>query len=113
MMHAFDVLADPVRRRILEILGRGEHASGEVVDIVRSEFGIGQSAVSQHLKVLRESGFASVTASGAKRIYAIDAKPLSEVNEWLSQFRQLWGPRFEALATEVARGKRKRKGSKS
>ena len=51
MMHAFDVLADPVRRRILEILGRGEHASGEVVEIVSRDFGIGQSAVSQHLKV--------------------------------------------------------------
>jgi DNA-binding transcriptional ArsR family regulator len=109
MMHAFDVLADPVRRRILEILSRGEHASGEVVEIVGREFGIGQSAVSQHLKVLRDSGFANVTVSGAKRIYAIDAAPLSEVNEWLSQFSQYWGPRFGALATEVARGKRKRK----
>jgi DNA-binding transcriptional ArsR family regulator len=108
MMHAFDVLADPVRRRILEILSRGEHASGEVVEIVSRDFGIGQSAVSQHLKVLRESGFANVTVSGAKRIYAIDAKPLSEVNEWLSQFRRYWGPRLEALATEVARGKRKK-----
>jgi DNA-binding transcriptional ArsR family regulator len=109
-MHAFDVLVDPVRRRILEILSEGEHASGEVVEIVGREFGIGQSAVSQHLKVLRESGFANVTVSGARRIYAIDAKPLSEVNEWLSQFAQFWGPRFAALATEVARGKRKRKG---
>ncbi len=110
MMHAFDVLADPVRRRILEILGEGEHASGEVVEIVGREFGIGQSAVSQHLKVLRESGFASVTVSGARRIYAIDPKPLAEVDQWLSGFRQFWGPRFGALATEVARGKRKRKG---
>ena len=108
-MHAFDVLADPVRRRILELLSEEEHASGEVVEIVGSEFGIGQSAVSQHLKVLRESGFANVKVSGAKRIYAIDAKPLSEVNKWLSQFQRYWGPRLAALATEVARGKRKRK----
>jgi len=108
-MHAFDVLADPVRRRILEILTQGDHASGEVVEVVGRDFGIGQSAVSQHLKVLRESGFANVTVSGAKRIYAIDATALSEVDEWLSQFRQYWGPRFGALATEVARGKRKRK----
>ena len=109
-MHAFDVLSDPVRRRILEILMEGEHASGEVVEIVGREFGIGQSAVSQHLKVLRESGFATVTVAGAKRIYAIDATPLSEIDEWLSQFRREWGPRLDALATEVARGKRKRKG---
>lgn len=109
-MHAFDVLADPVRRCILEILSHGEHASGEMVEIVGRNFGIGQSAVSQHLKVLRESGFANVTVSGAKRIYALDPTPLSEVDRWLSQFRRYWGPRFEALATEVARGKRKRKG---
>jgi DNA-binding transcriptional ArsR family regulator len=108
-MHAFDVLADPVRRTILEILSKGEHASGEIVEIVGKEFGISQSAVSQHLKVLRDSGFANVAVSGAKRIYALDAEPLSEVDQWLSQFRRLWGPRLEALATEVARGKRKRK----
>lgn len=111
-MHAFDVLADPVRRCILEILSHGEHASGEMVEIVGRDFGIGQSAVSQHLKVLRESGFANVTVSGAKRIYALDPTPLSEVDRWLSQFRRYWGPRFEALATEVARGKRKSKGRK-
>ena len=108
-MHLFDVLSDPVRRRILEILRHGEHASGEVVEIVSRDFGIGQSAVSQHLKVLRESGFANVTVSGAKRIYAIDAAPLFEVEEWPSQFRQYWGPKFGSLAMEVARGKRKRK----
>ena len=111
-MHAFDVLADPVRRCILEVLGRGEHASGEIVEIVGRDFGIGQSAVSQHLKVLRENGFANVTPSGAKRIYTLDAAPLSEVDQWLSQFRRYWGPKLEALATEVARGKRKRKGRK-
>ncbi len=109
-MHAFDVLADPVRRRILEILGEGDHASGEVVAIVSREFGIGQSAVSQHLKVLRDSGFASVSIDGARRIYAIEVTPLSEVDDWLSQFRRFWGSKLEALATEVSRGKRKRKG---
>ncbi len=108
-MQAFDVLADPVRRRILEILGEGDHASGEVVAIVSSEFGIGQSAVSQHLKVLRESGFASVSVDGARRIYAIEATPLAEVDEWLLQFRRFWESKLEALATEVARGKRRRK----
>ncbi len=57
-MHAFDVLADPVRRSILEILKEGEHASGEIVEIIAKDFGISQSAVSQHLKVLRDNGFA-------------------------------------------------------
>jgi DNA-binding transcriptional ArsR family regulator len=111
-MHAFAVLADPVRRSIVEILRRGEHASGEIVEIVGEEFGIGQSAVSQHLKILRENGFANVTVSGARRIYELDAAPLSEVDQWLAPFRHYWGPKLKALATEVARGKRKKRGRK-
>lgn len=108
-MHAFDVLGDPVRRRILELLAKGEHASGEVVAVISEEFGITQSAVSQQLKVLRESGFATVRAEGTRRLYAVDARPMSEVDAWLSQFRRFWGPPLEALATEIARGKRARK----
>lgn len=108
-MSAFDVLGDPVRRRILELLAEGEHASGEIVDVVGREFGITQSAVSQHLKVLRESGFATVRVAGPRRIYAIDAAPLAEVDAWLARFRSFWAPRLDALATEVARGKRKRR----
>lgn len=111
-MHAFDVLGDPVRRRILEILAEDEHASGEIVAIVSNEFGITQSAISQHLKVLRENGFAVVTVDGARRLYALEAAPLAEVDGWLAKFRQFWEPKFEALATEVARGKRKRKEPK-
>ena len=109
MMHAFDVLGDPVRRRILEVLAKGEHASGEVVEIVGKEFGITQSAVSQQLKVLRENGFATVRAEGTRRLYAVDARPLGEVDAWLGQFRRFWAPRLDALATEIARGKRDRK----
>jgi DNA-binding transcriptional ArsR family regulator len=108
-MHAFDVLGDPVRRRILELLAKGEHASGEVADVIRHEFSITQAAVSQHLKVLRDNGFASVRADGARRIYAVDAKPLKDVDAWLERFRRFWGPKLDALATEIARGKRKRK----
>ena len=65
-MHVFDVLSDPVRRRILELLGAGEMASGEVVEAIGAEFGITQAAVSQHLKVLRESGFARVRAEAQR-----------------------------------------------
>jgi DNA-binding transcriptional ArsR family regulator len=109
MMHAFDVLGYPVRRRILELLAEGEQASGEVVDVIQAEFGISQPAVSQHLKVLRDSGFASVRADGPRRLYTVDATPLREVDEWVEQFRGFWEHKLEALATEVARGKRKRK----
>jgi DNA-binding transcriptional ArsR family regulator len=107
-MHAFDVLGDPVRRRILELLAGGEHSSGDMVAVIQAEFGITQSAVSQHLKVLRDSGFAQVRIDGSRRIYAMDAAPLQEVDAWLERFRMFWTPRLEALATEVARGKRKR-----
>jgi DNA-binding transcriptional ArsR family regulator len=105
-MHAFDVLGDPVRRRILELLAEGEHASGQVVIVVQQEFGITQAAVSQHLKVLRDCGFAHVRVDGARRLYSIDAKPLQEVDAWLEKFRGFWTHKLDALATEVARGKR-------
>jgi DNA-binding transcriptional ArsR family regulator len=104
-MHAFDVLGDPVRRRIMELLARGEHASGEVVEVISKEFGITQSAVSQQLKILRENGFATVRAEGTRRLYAVDARPMAEIDAWLGQFRRFWAPRLEALATEIARGK--------
>jgi DNA-binding transcriptional ArsR family regulator len=108
-MHAFDVLADPVRRRILELLADGEHASGEVVDVIAKEFGISQAAVSQHLKVLRDSGFATVRVDGSRRVYSVDAGPMQEVDEWLGRFRGFWTAKLDALATEVARGKKARK----
>ena len=108
-MHAFDVLADPVRRRILELLADGEHASGEVVEVIAKEFGISQAAVSQHLKVLRDSGFANVRIDGSRRIYSVDAAPIREVDEWLGRFRVFWMGKLDALATEVARGRKARK----
>jgi DNA-binding transcriptional ArsR family regulator len=111
-MHAFDVLGDPVRRRVLELLAEGEHSSGEVVAVVQAEFGITQSAVSQHLKVLRDSGFASVRIDGVRRLYAIEPAPLADVDAWLERFRIFWTPKLEALATEVARGKKQREASK-
>ena len=107
-MHAFDVLGDPVRRRILEILAEDRHASGEIVAIVGSEFGISQSAVSQHLKVLRDHGFATVEVAGPRRIYQIDPAPMVEVDRWLASLRRFWAPKFEALAMEVERGRRQR-----
>jgi DNA-binding transcriptional ArsR family regulator len=108
-MHAFDVLADPVRRRILELLAEGEHASGEVVEVIAKEFGISQAGVSQHLKVLRDSGFASVRVDASRRIYSVEAGPMREVDEWLDRFRGFWTGKLDALATEVARGKKARK----
>jgi len=108
-VHAFDVLGDPVRRRILELLAQGEAPAGAVSAVVQAEFGLTQAAVSQHLKVLRDSGFATSRIDGPRRIYAVQTAPLQEVDAWLERFRGFWTPRLEALATEVARGKRRRK----
>ena len=105
-MHAFDILGDPVRRRLLELLAEGERPAGELVDIIGEEFGISQPAVSQHLKVLREQGFTTVRADGRRRIYAVDADPLHAVDEWLERFRGFWTQRLDALGTEIARGQR-------
>jgi DNA-binding transcriptional ArsR family regulator len=108
-VHAFDVLGDPVRRRILELLADGEMTSGAVYAIIREEFGISQPGVSQHLKVLREAGFATVRPEGTRRLYAVDSGPLREVDAWLGRFRRFWTPHLEALATELARGRRERR----
>src|SRR5215510_5677686 len=109
-MHAFDILGDPVRRRILELLAGGEHSSGEVVSVIEAEFHISQSAVSQHLAVLRANGFARVRRDGTRRIYAISPNHLRQVDEWLERFRGFWENRLDSLATEIARGKRRRRG---
>jgi DNA-binding transcriptional ArsR family regulator len=108
-VHAFDVLGDPVRRRILELLADGELSSGEVTAVIQQEHGISQPAVSQHLRVLRDNGFASVRAEGTRRLYAVDPAPLREVDHWLERFRGFWEQRLDALETELARGKRERR----
>ncbi|MFB9907801.1 ArsR/SmtB family transcription factor [Allokutzneria oryzae] len=108
-MQAFDILGDPVRRRILELLADGEQSAGAVSGVIRAEFGISQPAVSQHLRVLRESGFATVRAEGTRRLYAVDSAPLREVDIWLERFRRFWTQRLDALGTELARGRRERR----
>jgi DNA-binding transcriptional ArsR family regulator len=105
-VHAFDILGDPVRRRILELLAAGEQPAGSIVEAIAEEFGISQPAVSQHLRVLRDSGFATVRTEGRRRIYAVDAGPLQQVDEWLGVFRGFWTQRLDALGTELRRGER-------
>jgi DNA-binding transcriptional ArsR family regulator len=108
-VHAFDVLGDPVRRRILELLAGGEMSAGDIGVAIQDEFAITQPAVSQHLKVLRHNGFASVRPDGQRRLYAVNGTALRDVDEWLDTFRRFWNPRLDALATEISRGKRQRR----
>ncbi|HET8988018.1 MAG TPA: metalloregulator ArsR/SmtB family transcription factor [Humibacillus sp.] len=107
-MHAFDVLGDPVRRRLLTLLADGERSSGELAEVIGAEFGISHPAVSQHLKVLRDSGFTSVRVDGQRRLYAVEPGPLEEVDAWVAQFRHFWSQHLDALGTELHRGARSR-----
>ena len=103
------MIGEPVRRRILELLAEGEQSSGAISHTIRAEFGITQPAVSQHLRVLRESGLVTVRPDGARRLYAVRPEGLRDVDEWVERFRRFWAPPLDALATELARGKRTRK----
>ena len=109
-MHAFDVLGDPVRRRILELLSDGERTAGQLAAVVTAEHGISQPAVSQHLKVLRDNGFATARPEGARRLYALEAAGAPGCcRRWLDTLTHQWDQPLDALATEVARGRRERR----
>ena len=110
-MHALDILGDPVRRRILELLANGEAQAGELGRVVQTEFGISQPAVSQHLRVLRESGFTTVRAEGTRRLYALRPESLDDVDAWITHVRRFWNQRLDALGTELRRGRRARRSS--
>lgn len=110
-VHAFAVLGDPVRRRILELLADGELSSGEICAVVQQEFGISQPGVSQHLRVLRESGFTTVRPEGNRRLYAVSPDPLQEIARWLDRYLGFWGQRLDSLETELARGRRGRRAA--
>ena len=110
-MHALDVLGEPVRRRILELLGPGEVSAGAVAAGLADELGLSQPATSQHLKVLRDSGLVTVRAVGTSRLYRIDTDRLGEAAAWFDQFADPWQQPFDALETELARGRRGRTSS--
>src|SRR5438093_7902760 len=84
-------------------------SSGALCAVIQGEFGISQPAVSQHLKVLRDCGFAAVRPEGARRLYAVKYDPLRDVDAWLDRFRRFWTPPLDALASELARGRRERR----
>ena len=91
------------------MLAEGEHTAGEITSVIQDEFGISQPAVSQHLRVLRDGGFAYVRADGTRRLYTFSPTALQEVDTWLRRFRHLWDQPLDALETELARGIRERR----
>lgn len=104
-MDAVAALADPTRRRILELLLEGEVSAGELAE----SFPVSRPAVSRHLRLLRETGLVSVREEGQRRLYALDARPLAELDAWLTPYRHLWARRLDALDTELRRGRRDRR----
>ena len=108
-VHALDILGDPVRRRLVELLASGNRPAGEVSRVVEGEFGISQPAVARHLRVLREAGFVSAQPQGARRIYRLEESMIDELQAQVDRYRALWNQRLDALETEIARGKRARK----
>ena len=93
MATTFEVLAEPSRRAIMDLLLGGERPVGELV----SELDMSQPAVSRHLRVLREAGLVRVRVDAQRRLYRIEAAPLRAVDDWLAPYRRLWAARLDAL----------------
>ena len=104
-MLAFSALADPTRRRIVELLGRGERSAGEIAD----EFDVSQPAISQHLKALRDAGLVQMRAEAQRRIYALDPAGLAAIDTWLENVRRFWPAKLDALERELRKPTRRRK----
>lgn len=96
-MHVFDALADPTRRRIVELLARRERSAGELV----GHFELSQPAVSKHLRVLREAGVVGVRDVAQRRIYRLDPVTLSRAERWIARNRRFWEERLDALQQHV------------
>ena len=99
-------LSDESRRTVLEVLRDHPATAGELA----SRLPIARPGVSRHLRVLREAGLVEVRQEAQRRVYSLRPEPLAEVDAWLARYRALWEQRLDALHTEVARGKRERKG---
>ena len=100
-MSAFEALADPTRRRIVELVSEGERSAGEIA----SAFAISRPGVSKHLRVLREHGVIRSRSDGTRRLYSLEGEGLVELDEWIRRF---WTNRLDALETELTRGRRDR-----
>lgn len=110
-MSIFAVLADPVRRRLVEELATEERTAGELCAIGAEEFGISQPAVSNQLRRLRDSGLVTAHARGASRVYELTPGAFEEMTAWVDRYGRLWPGRLEALDTELARGRRRSRTS--
>jgi DNA-binding transcriptional ArsR family regulator len=99
MADLFAILADPTRRRMLELIRQRERAVGELVDAV----GISQPGVSKHLRVLQEAGLVRSRVHGKYRLYRMTAAPLKELDAWVARFRPYWDERLDDLEAHLNR----------
>ena len=93
MIATFELLAEPTRRRILDLLRDGERPVGELVQ----RLSMSQPAVSKHLRVLRDSGLVDVRVDAQRRMYRLRPEPLKEVDAWIAPYRRLWDQRLDRL----------------
>jgi DNA-binding transcriptional ArsR family regulator len=103
---AFNAVAEPRRRQILDVLAGGERSVGDVVQ----QLGLGQPQVSKHLRVLREVGLVRVRDEGRQRIYRLNAAPLKTIHDWLREYERAWDERFDRLDEVVQELKREEQG---
>lgn len=111
--NVFEALGDPVRRAILQLVAGGERSAGALVEEIRGHTPISQPAISQHLKVLREAGLVRVRSEANRRYYTLEPEGFADAREWLAALVDPlagFAQPLDALATEIARGKRDRRG---
>ena len=101
-MKALEALAEPTRRRIVELLAEGEQTAGAIA----SHFPTSRPGISRHLRVLREHGLVRARSKGQRRLYSLDPAPLAELDAWLARYRYFWANRLDALDTEIRRRRR-------
>jgi DNA-binding transcriptional ArsR family regulator len=102
-VNALSALADPTRRRIVELLTEGERSAGELA----AQFDVARPGVSRHLRVLREQGLVRTRVEGRRRLYSLDPRPLADLDAWLAHYRAFWDNRLGALDTELKRRRRR------
>ena len=103
-LNAFETLADPTRRRIVETLRIGERQVNDIVE----QAGIHQSGVSRHLRILQEAGFVSMRPDGQRRLYSLRPQPFRELDKWLAQYRRLWEARLDRLGAALEEKRKNR-----
>jgi DNA-binding transcriptional ArsR family regulator len=96
-MNLYEALAEPHRRRIIEMVGERERTAGEIVEAL----GISQPGVSKHLRVLREAGLVSVRKDAQRRVYSLQPQKLAELDAWLAPYRRFWAGKLDALTDHL------------